>query len=304
MLLETPEIFSFSECLWFLDRSFDDCSHTILGQKVRKIFKNEEERALAEIAFENQKISVKILSGAIDKEFIKAKIEHWLGLKEDLVSFYALLKKDPDFSFLPDSYFGLRDIGIPDFFETICWSIIGQQINLTFAYKLKRALVEEAANKIEFENKHYFSFPNPEEILKISDERLRELQFSKQKIVYIKGVAESILEGKLLEDMVWNLKTNTEKVNFLKSFKGIGEWTAQYVLLKYFKDPNATMYGDAGLNQVLFNLKGIPKKDSRAEQEAVYANFKGWESYLTFYLWRHLSGGSTSSPTASTGSLS
>jgi DNA-3-methyladenine glycosylase II len=290
MQIKVPEIFSFSECLWFLDRNFDDCSHTIFENKIRKVFQNEGQKALVEISFENGILNAKTLSGNLSADYLEKSISIWLGLETDLKPFYSLLAKDEDFAFLATKYIGLRDIGIPDFFETICWSIIGQQINLTFAYKLKRALVEAAADKIEFENQDYFIFPRPESILKIGDEAFRVMQFSKQKIVYIRGIAESILEGKLREEHVLKLKTNTEKVNYLKSYKGIGEWTAQYVLLKYFKDPNAAMYGDAGLNQVLFDLKNIPKKDSRTQQEAVYANFKGWESYLTFYLWRHLSG--------------
>lgn len=40
------------------------------------------------------------------------------------------------------SYKGVRFIGIPDIFEAICWAIIGQHINLKFAYTLKRRLVE------------------------------------------------------------------------------------------------------------------------------------------------------------------
>jgi DNA-3-methyladenine glycosylase II len=290
MQIKTPEIFSYTECLWFLDRNFDDCSHTIFENKIRKVFQNEGQKALVEISFDKQVLEAKILSGTISEKYLEKSIMAWLGLEIDLKPFYTLLAKDKDFAFLATKYVGLRDIGIPDLFETICWSIIGQQINLTFAYKLKRALVEAVADKISFDNTYYYIFPRPESILKISDEDFRVMQFSKQKIVYIRGIADSILKGKLLEEHVWKLKTNTEKVNYLKSYKGIGEWTAQYVLLKYFKDPNAAMYGDAGLNQVLFDLKNFPKKDSRAQQEAVYANFKGWESYLTFYLWRHLSG--------------
>jgi DNA-3-methyladenine glycosylase II len=297
MLIQTPEIFSFPECLWFLDRNFDDCSHTIFENKIRKVFKENGQKALVEISFENQALHSNVLLGKINDAFLEKNIQQWFGLKEDLKPFYRLLEKDSDLAFLATKYAGLRDIGIPDFFETICWSIIGQQINLIFAYKLKRALMEHSDDKIYFENKNYFAFPRPTDILKISDETFREMQFSKQKIVYIRGIAEAILESKLIEEHVWQLENNTEKVAYLKSFKGIGEWTAQYVLLKYFKDSGATMYGDAGLNQVLFNLKGIPKKDSRKQQEAVYANYKGWESYLTFYLWRHLSGGSASSPT-------
>lgn len=41
-----------------------------------------------------------------------------------------------------DEFYGLRNIGIPDLFEAIVWGILGQQINLAYAYTLKRRLVE------------------------------------------------------------------------------------------------------------------------------------------------------------------
>ncbi len=289
MHIRTPEIFSFKECLWFLDRGFVDSSHTIIDDKVRKVFLNEGQKALVELSFENAQLKAEILSGKVSEDLLEKNIQQWLGLEGDLNPFYELLKRDDDFSFLTEKYFGLRAIGIPDFFETICWSIIGQQINLTFAYKLKKALAEAVADKIHYEGRDYHLFPRPELIASISDEQFRIMQFSKQKVNYIRGIADSLLEGKLHENAVWDLTNNADRVAYLKQFKGIGEWTAQYVLLKYFKDPSAAMYGDAGLNQILFNLKNIPKKDSRTQQEAVYAQFKGWESYLTFYLWRHLS---------------
>ena len=36
-----------------------------------------------------------------------------------------------------EQYYGLRTLGIPDLFEALSWGIIGQQINLTYAYTLK-----------------------------------------------------------------------------------------------------------------------------------------------------------------------
>ena len=290
MQIYLPDIFSYEECLWFLDRGFSDCSHTIVDRQVRKIFAHEGQKALVELSFISKKLIADVLVGDIPEDILEKNITQWLGLETDLAPFYSLLKKDSDLSFLALKYKGLRAIGIPDFFETICWSIIGQQINLTFAYKLKKALSEAVADKIQYEDCDYYLFPRPGSIANISDEAFKNMQFSKQKVNYIRGIAECILDGSLDEKEVWKLNSNIERVNYLKSFKGIGEWTAQYVLLKYFKDPSAAMYGDAGLNQVLYLLKDIPKKDSRAQQEDVYAQFEGWESYLTFYLWRHLSG--------------
>ena len=58
-------------------------------------------------------------------------------------------------------YNSLRIMAIPDLFEAVCWSIIGQQINLTFAYKLKRKFTEVYGTKLTFEGINYHLFPKP-----------------------------------------------------------------------------------------------------------------------------------------------
>ena len=41
---------------------------------------------------------------------------------------------------------------MPDLFESLVWAIIGQQINLTFAYTLKKRFVQDFGENIVFEN--------------------------------------------------------------------------------------------------------------------------------------------------------
>ena len=87
---------------------------------------------------------------------------------------------------------GLRIIGIPDLLEALSWAIIGQQINLTFAYTLKHRLDEKYGTKVTFENQSYYLFPEATTIAAINPEVLRPLQFSQRKAEYLIGLAELI----------------------------------------------------------------------------------------------------------------
>ena len=80
-------------------------------------------------------------------------------------------------------------------FETICWAIIGQQINLKFAYTLKKRLVEGYGEKMEYDNEEYFLFPTPKVISKLEVEDLKPLQFTTRKAEYIIGIAKLFNEG-------------------------------------------------------------------------------------------------------------
>ena len=60
------------------------------------------------------------------------------------------------YSFTPiEQYYGLRTLGIPDLFEALSWGIIGQQINLTYAYTLKRRLVEQFGSYVEWDGRKH-----------------------------------------------------------------------------------------------------------------------------------------------------
>jgi DNA-3-methyladenine glycosylase II len=290
--ISTPPDFSFSECLWFLDRGFDEIMHEVTANSVRKLFEFSGQKVLIEVSQDDKELNVEVLAGELkDEELVISKVKEWFDLDREMQPFYELLAKDNDLHVLAKNYTGLRLMAIPDLFEVMCWSIIGQQINLTFAYKIKRALVEQFGESLTYKDKLYYLFPKPEVLCEVNEDLLREMKFSRQKIDYTINLAKSFAEGKLSLELIKQKETHNEMLKFLTSFRGIGEWTAQYTLMKCLKSPEAVPYGDAGINQALFGLKNIPKKGGRAEQEVLYARFKGWEGYLTLYLWRWLSEG-------------
>jgi DNA-3-methyladenine glycosylase II len=58
--------------------------------------------------------------------------------------------------------------------------------------------------------------------------------------------------------------------------------------MKSLKRLECVTYGDVGLYNALHCLKNFPKRPSRVELDLLFANFKNWEAYTVFYLWRSL----------------
>jgi DNA-3-methyladenine glycosylase II len=184
-------------------------------------------------------------------------------------------------------YDGLRLMGIPDLFEALCWSIIGQQINLTFAYKLKRRFTEVYGTKLIYENADYYLFPKPEIVANIKVEDLLPLQFSNRKAEYLIEIAKQFVSGNISKEIL-SAHSTAEAIRLLVSVRGIGEWTANYALMKSLKRLECVTYGDVGLYNALHNLKGFDKRPSRETLDLFFYNFKNWEAYTVFYLWRSL----------------
>ncbi|NQX43656.1 DNA-3-methyladenine glycosylase II [Pedobacter steynii] len=284
--------FNFGECLWFLDRDFDDCMLKVDRDSLTKALLLKEGPVLLNIRADAEQLLVSVLQGdlAVDDEpIVKKYIADWFDIGLDLSPFYALLAKDPRLAFMANAYQGLRLVGIPDMFEAICWAIIGQQINLTFAYKLKRRLVERYGRQLDFGGEAYFLFPEAAVLAEASMEELQGMQFSKSKALYLTLIARAFASKQLSKEGLQQLPDLASRQKALMGIKGVGLWTANYTLMKCLKERSCIPFGDAGLLNALLNHGIIADKKQALEMEGFFAAYPTWESYLVFYLWRSLS---------------
>ena len=291
-VIPVDSLFNFKECLWFLNRDFDDCMHTIEGDTVVKALEVEGKPYLFRISDNGSGLKVDILEGEYTPALelaIGRFIDEWFDLRRNLQPFYKLLEKEKKLAYMTEAYQGLRLIGLPDLFEALCWSIIGQQINLTFAYRLKRRLVENYGRSIVYGGNNYHLFPEPRALAKADITALRDMQYSQKKAEYVIGIAGIFKEGLMSKIILQDLSSFAAQQQALTAIRGIGIWTANYALMKSLRIAGAIPYGDVGLLQALVNHGLIKDRKDQAGIDRLFKKFKGWESYLVFYLWRSLS---------------
>lgn len=290
-ILATQSDFSFKECLWFLNRNFDDCMHETGENFIRKALLVDNIPVLIEIQYKDFQLQIEMLRGSWTKSNEQAIIQfvsEWLEPLKDTKPFYLLLQKAPAISYMTTRFAGLRLIGIPDLFEALTWSIIGQQINLTFAYKLKRRIVERYGKCILHEGKQYHTFPISEVLANASVTDLREMQFSQKKAEYMIGLATIFASKELSKEKLRALPHLQDRQKALTAIRGIGIWTANYALMKSLREPTCFPYGDAGLYNALIRHGIITQKNDTVAVDEFFRAFPDWESYVVFYLWRSL----------------
>lgn len=290
LLIPLPEQFSFDLAVSFLLRSPRELLHRVEENKVFKALKIEGLIILCSIELEKSNLSVRFLNGklgTIQKEKVANYIREWLDLETDLTPFYEMAKKDPLLKDLVIKYHGYRIVGQPDLFESLVWAVLGQQINLQFAYTLKQRFVEKYGEKIELNGTAYYIFPSPEVVSKISMEALLALQFSRQKAKYTIGIAEAFLKGDVSKEQLKELSLQSAKEHLIK-IKGVGNWTANYALMKTFRHPDAFPLEDAGVHNAIRNLKMMKAKPTLDQVRRIFKKYKGWEAYATLYLWKSL----------------
>ncbi|WP_107943527.1 DNA-3-methyladenine glycosylase family protein [Metasolibacillus fluoroglycofenilyticus] len=281
-----PKQFNFDACLVYLDRSNLEVLHQITDSSIYKVISE----TLCKVTSVNHRIKIEFPMGvppAAERKKVAQYIWEWFDLEQNLEGFYQLASQDKILKPLVEKYYGLRIVCIPDLFEAFVWAITGQQINLTFAYTLKKRLIEKFGEYVIFEGKQFWQFPTAGKIADLTVEDLKQLQFTTRKAEYIINIAREIVNGNLSKEKLLEMK-DIEKS--LTSIRGIGAWSANYVMMRCLHQSAAFPITDVGLHNALKALLHLEEKPTINQIEAYAANWQGWQGYATFYLWRSLYG--------------
>ena len=216
-------------------------------------------------------------------------LRRFLGLHQPLEAFHALAEKHAMMAPLAAALPGVRIPQVPTLWEALCWAVLGQQINLTFAYKLRNRLIR-LANGIEAEGSVLSAplpFPTPEKVLHLNGDTLRQHQFSRQKIIYVGEVARACIEGGLRNLSLQQASPDEAEARML-AVKGIGRWSAAYGLMRGLGYMDALPVGDAGLRNALRRFCQLDVVPDISQQEELTTPFRPYRSLATYYLWKSL----------------
>ncbi len=176
-------------------------------------------------------------------------------------------------------YRGLRPLQFVNAFEGVAWAILGQQISVQVASTLKNRIAEKYGTSWRGK----FVFPSSSVIARLGYEDLVRLHLSRAKAQYLVDLANLIERGLSLERF-YRLPTEHALEELVK-IKGIGPWTARYVLLRVFGHVDVIPFQDVALQHQWSRLNGLERKV--CQQHLVNASGL-WGSYaglLAFYLW-------------------
>jgi DNA-3-methyladenine glycosylase II len=289
--ITVPKEFDYAQNLQFLKRSPKEVLHRVESDGVVKLLKFNGNLILFKIKDQDENLSLEFLNATpapVIKKQVENYVREWFDLETDLTPFYKLAKKDELLKDLVKKHYGYRIIGQPDLFESLVWAVLGQQINVQFAHTLKQRFVENFGERLSWNNQNYFLFPTPVRVASLGDDDLLPLQFSRQKSKYTVNIAEAFASGSISKDSLRGLPL-LEAKEILMKIKGVGNWTANYALMKTFRYPDAFPLEDAGVHNAIKNLKEMKKKPSLDQVKRIFKKYKGWEAYATLYLWKSLS---------------
>lgn len=286
--IATPADFNFAECLVHLGRSSKENLYRLSEGKITKLLKLNGQLVLFHIRPSAGALRLEFPLGAPsmqEREMAAVFVVDWFDLQTNLEEFYAMAETDPVLNSVVQKYYGLRVIGVPDLFEALVWAVMGQQINLAFAYTLKKRFVENFGESLTYQGERYWTFPEAETIAELSVEDLRALQLTGRKAEYTLGIATAMAKGGLNKE---TLLMQPDMERSLLEIRGIGAWSANYVMMKCLHSQSAFPFADVGLHNALKAQLDMERKPTLAEIAELAKNWEGWQAYATFYLWRSL----------------
>ena len=140
-------------------------------------------------------------------------------------------------------------------------------------------------------------YPEPREVLALSEEELRAAGLSRQKAGYLKAIAEHNERGLLDYEHLTSLSEEAF-TRHLTAIKGVGRWTAQMLQLFALDQPDVFAEGDLGVQNAMRKHYGL-EETGRELQKRMIAIAEPWRPYRSLackYLWQSLDQGTQIPP--------
>ncbi|MDE2429215.1 MAG: DNA-3-methyladenine glycosylase 2 family protein [Burkholderiales bacterium] len=218
---------------------------------------------------------------------LMAKVRQQFDLEANPAVIQAALEQDGLLAVPIRDYPGLRVPGAFDSFELAMRAVLGQQVSVagatTVAGRLVQRFGDACATPYGGVSHH---FPTPQQILALPLDDLAGIGIPGSRAATLHNLAGFALQGGLQRQASASVETT---VAALKSVKGIGEWTAQYIAMRALRYPNAFPAGDLGLQKAAARLSA-PASERLNEKHLLQLAqaWSPWRAYAALWLWQSL----------------
>lgn len=157
-------------------------------------------------------------------------------------------------------------------FATLIHIILEQQVSLASA--------KAAFLKLEAKIGHI----TPEKVLLLTDEEMKACYFSRQKIIYARHLASSMMNGEL--SITELIKMDNENLRTtMKKLKGIGDWTVDVFMMMALHRCDCFPTGDIALMKSIKEVKSLDNNTTKEEVLLIANKWKPYRTVAAFILW-------------------
>jgi DNA-3-methyladenine glycosylase II len=206
---------------------------------------------------------------------LRSMLASLLGLQIDLEPFYRLATSDARLAALAAAFRGLKPPRFSTLFEALVNAIACQQLTLTLGIRLLNRLAVRYGLAVSRVERQAHAFPRPYDLAVANPDDLRGLGLSRQKARAMLDLAQAVAAERLDLNALASLD-DAAAVGRLGELRGVGRWTAEYVLLRGLGRLEVFPGDDVGARNSLGRWLGLPDPlDYAGVREAVAP----WQPY-------------------------
>jgi DNA-3-methyladenine glycosylase II len=161
------------------------------------------------------------------------------------------------------------------YFWALTEAIVSQQLSVAAAATIFRRLRQLYPDH---------RVPRPQDVLATPIGRLRAVGLSRQKVVYLKGLAEAAIDGRLPSRRLHTL-SDEEIIAALTQLHGIGRWTAEMFLIFVLARLDVFPVDDLGLQKAIQQAYRLRRHPSAAMMRRIATRWAPYRTVATWYLW-------------------
>ncbi len=181
----------------------------------------------------------------------------------------ALAKLEPKFKQIINTIEEIPLRRTSEGFDRLLSTIVSQQLSVAAADAIWNKIELAGLNKIQ-------------KIRKVSDQELRDVGLSKQKIKYVRSLANANINYRSLKTM-----PTLQVVNELTQVSGIGNWTAEIYAMFSLGRADVFAPGDLALQEATRILFNLPERPSEKDLRSKAKDWSPWQAVAARLLWSY-----------------
>ena len=238
-------------------------------------------------------LEVEVAASSLDETAIDAtrrQVEWVFQTNVDLVPFYRMAEADPFLAPLASMHRGFRVPQGTSVLEGLVNAILGQQISGQVARAVRTAVMEAYGETFTVDGVEYRAFPRPQALAAAGVEGLRAQKLSWRKAEYVWDIASKEAAGEIDLEGLFD-RTDDEVVETLTQLRGVGVWTAHWLLVRTLGRTDGFPHGDLAIQRTLGDVVNNGVRMTGEEALEYSLRWSPFRTYVTTYLFAAIRSG-------------
>lgn len=262
-------------------RTFRLSQEKLIGLKMTDLQKARGRDGILMEVYSNRSLTEKELGR------LKEHVSYSYSLTENINDdFYDQVKGDKSLQGPIRTLLGMRNSCFETLYEILNISSILQNTTVRRSEQMMNAMLSNFGERVTYDGRCFYIFYTPEDILRSSEQRLRELKLG-YRAKFLIEIAKHFSPNSYFEERLREMSFEEAKTKLMK-IKGVGPYSANLALFAYLKHSNFInfdVWNRKIFSDFLFGIESRPLEEISYECEKRWGNYKG---YAALYIIENL----------------